>query len=96
MKKPKIYKVGKDGLRRSLTPPPAEWEGPYGKLAEQCGIEGPLSHAFETLKTYFLKLNADELRSFACTKFADRPHDLSSPHFARTLPVLLAGCGREP
>ena len=41
-----------------LSPPPAEWRGPYGKLAEECGTEGTLSHAFETLKTFFLKLNA--------------------------------------
>ena len=44
---------GTHELPSELLPPPAEWEGPYGKLAEECGIEGTLSHAFETLKAYF-------------------------------------------
>ena len=50
---------GTHELPSELLPPPAEWKGPYGKLAEECSIEGALSHAFQTLNTYYLKLNAD-------------------------------------
>lgn len=50
---------GTHDLPADLPPAPLEWEGPYEKLAQACGVEDPLSRAFDKLKAYVEEFRPD-------------------------------------